>query len=1150
MSKSRDLLIRVYGRSDDQSGYAVDAELDDNSYFFGGELRMDDAELLPLNLNIPAYGAKLGQYLFSPPIQKAFEKARASMDDDPDTQLRVRLCFGPDAQELHAYPWERLLTPWNGTPLAASSRMPFSRFVQLPEGPQAPIEERPIRLVFAVSNPTGLPTGLQAIDVGPELASLVAAVSKVDDLHVSILPGRTPLTSEARAALAATGCEILPGNTTLDSLAVLSGQNHIVHILSHGLYRDGVASLCLEDEHGVFALAEDTAIAALIQGLARKPRLIYLSACQSAMQDPDDLAPLKRRAPHPMVGLAPKLVEVEVPAVLAMQDLVAVGLAHNLAAEFYKRLLDSGEVDRSLSEARLSVYNKDSRFWAVPALFLRLKQGRLFAADPAREALNAVRARYPLKEQRYYLPLEAVSIETRPLIQNWERASEDSHAATDLWAAVQQFQPGITVVLGEPGSGKSTLLERIAGFSAQPANQAGPRVVPLIVDLRDFATIRTYTDSRLRGLAFAAFQELAPSLNEEGFEALLNQDSIRFRLLFDQMDDLPDRLRNQVIEELNLLARDLSNHQFVLVMERRCFRPWPQIDQLLVMQPLSPRKIGAYLNPDDGGPPDKARAALLHQLYSAELLELASVPWLLRDMLDQARENILPQSQISVLRDWLQRSLYKVADDGGRSLRAAESLCALARKMQSSRLSALQLEDTFQVLGDVRGQRDYRLEDLLSQLTASGIVVRFGDESIRFAYPPLQAFCAARQIEKDPERNQIIEEIVATLGQASRVRWWKPTLALLAGITDDPAPLIKSLVYGASLMQGEQLFVAGECFHAYDREHPGKVKPDLELESLRQQICAALLWRSKRVHEPDVDYRTSAVDLLGMLNHQESIPQLTFLAADRARTLEGKEPNFEYSQVRFAAVRALRRMQTFILPEHMAEHPNAPALIAAWTNSDTAGLKQLLSGEDEGLQGVAAFALGDLQRPAGAAVLYAAFRDSKTLPATLWAITDALQDLDPSDLFAQLILPFVEEANAEPLLVEDDRHDRMIYLIGQLRNHHPAALAYVERYLATCVSERYKGRALVASGQLHISRAPGWWMKVAGDTVFLQRKAIQALGEYGDLQLLYGIRHDQPWVPELDEAFFRAAEACMAFPNADLIQGDTDGTARLHARGF
>ncbi len=1040
----------------------------------------------------------------------------------------------------------------------------------VPEGLQAPIEERPIRLLFAVANPTALPAGLQAIAVESELAGLVQAVSKVDDLRVSVLPGRTPLSPEARAAIEAAGCEILPGNTTLDRLAVLSGRNDIVHILSHGLYRDGTASLCLENDEGGFFKAEDQAIAALIAGLAKKPRLMYLSACQSAMQDADDLAAPGTRKLHPMVGLAPKLVEAGIPAVLAMQDLVEVALAHNLSAEFYKRLLDSGEVDRSLSEARLGVYKKDSKFWAVPALFLRLKQGRLFAADPAREALNAIRTRYPLREPRFYLPLEAVSIQTRPLIENWERASEDSRAATDLWISIQEFQPGITVVLGEPGAGKSTLLERIAGYTVRPSSTAaaGPRLVPLIVNLRNYATVRTYTDSRMRGLVFEAFRDLAPSLTEDRFERLLDHDSVRFRLLFDHMDELPDRLRGDVIDDINRVAADFPPHQIVVVMERRCFRPWTQIQQLLVIQPMSARKVTRFLKPADGGPPDVDRAGLLKQILAAELFELAAVPWLLLHMLDQVRQNILPQSRITVLRDWLQRALYKVADDGGRSCRAAESLCALAWKMQSGLIGALHLEEAFRILDGVRGQRDYNLEELLDKLTESGILVRSGDESIRFAYPPLQSFCAARQIETSPERNQTIVEIVATLGQARRVRWWKPTLGFLASITSDPVPLLKSLVYGTSLMQGEQLFVAALCYQQYGREHPDQAAPVPELESLRQQIGAALLWRSKRANEPDVEHRTCAVEFLGLLQQKESIPQLIFLAAECARAVEGRQPEFEYSQVRFAAIRSLLGMQDLILPEHFAQHPDAPGLIAAWTNADVRTLESLLHGADEGLQGVAAFALGDIQTPAAADVLYAAFLNADTSSATLWAITDALQDLDPNDLLSHLIVPFILDAKVDLEPVEDDRHERLIYLIGQLRTHDPGALEFVERYIARPVDGKYKGRALVACGKLHVKRDPKWWMDAAlgdfraiaaaGDDepLFLQRKVIEALGELGDLQLLYGIRQNQHWVPELDEAFFRAAEACMAFPDAiqiqsqGQVQGGTNGTQRLYTGGF
>ena len=79
MESRRDILIRVLGRSDPNSSYPVDAELDDGSYFFGGELQIQETDLLKLSLNLPAYGAKLGEYLFSAPIQRALERAYGSI---------------------------------------------------------------------------------------------------------------------------------------------------------------------------------------------------------------------------------------------------------------------------------------------------------------------------------------------------------------------------------------------------------------------------------------------------------------------------------------------------------------------------------------------------------------------------------------------------------------------------------------------------------------------------------------------------------------------------------------------------------------------------------------------------------------------------------------------------------------------------------------------------------------------------------------------------------------------------------------------------------------------------------------------------------------------------------------------------------------
>ena len=128
MGAQRDILIRVYGRPNETSAYPVDATLDDDSYFPGGELQIPEEELLKLDLDLQPYGSRLGQCLFTVPILRALEKAYATVSSKSASQMRLRLCIDPNAADLHAYPWERLFIQWQGSaiPLAASSLIPFS----------------------------------------------------------------------------------------------------------------------------------------------------------------------------------------------------------------------------------------------------------------------------------------------------------------------------------------------------------------------------------------------------------------------------------------------------------------------------------------------------------------------------------------------------------------------------------------------------------------------------------------------------------------------------------------------------------------------------------------------------------------------------------------------------------------------------------------------------------------------------------------------------------------------------------------------------------------------------------------------------------------------------------------------------------------
>src|SRR5439155_25654381 len=109
----------------------------------------------------------------------------------------------------------------------------------------------------------------------------------------------------------------------------------------------------------------DTAIAS-----DDKLRLVHLSSCQTAVRSPADA----------FRGLAPRLVAAGVPAVIAMQDVVPVAVAHAFSRTFYRELLDHGEVDRACNMARSSLLTAGMRGAAIPALFMRLRLGQLFGA--------------------------------------------------------------------------------------------------------------------------------------------------------------------------------------------------------------------------------------------------------------------------------------------------------------------------------------------------------------------------------------------------------------------------------------------------------------------------------------------------------------------------------------------------------------------------------------------------------------------------------------------------------------------------------------------------------------------------------------------------------------------------------------------------
>ncbi len=315
------------------------------------DTRLGQNEQIHFNLDpetlkdLPAteYGQKLNEALFGDAnLKSAFIQAVTGAQVQ-GAGLRLRFLIGPSAPELHAIHWETLLNPQDNTPLATNQNIVISRYM-------ASMDWRPVRLqsrgnltaLAMVANPSDLASyKLAAIDTEAELALARAGLL---DISLKTCQGSLP-------AL----------------LASLQAQPvDVLYIVCHGYLASGQPFLCLEAEDGKMAKLPGSELVTSLKDLPAQPRLVILVSCQSAGSGTGDS----------LTSIAPRLAEIGIPAILAMQANLSMATAQKFLPAFFTTLNQSGEIDRAVCAARGVV--KDALDFWVPVLFMRLKSGRLW----------------------------------------------------------------------------------------------------------------------------------------------------------------------------------------------------------------------------------------------------------------------------------------------------------------------------------------------------------------------------------------------------------------------------------------------------------------------------------------------------------------------------------------------------------------------------------------------------------------------------------------------------------------------------------------------------------------------------------------------------------------------------------------------------
>jgi hypothetical protein len=304
-----------------------------------------------------AYGRLLSRSLFAiGDVRQVFDKARA-VAEAQELPLRLRLFIGPGAAWLHQLRWETLRDPDNDVPLLMSERVVFSRYLSSMDWRPVGVRPKtPLRALIVVANPSDL----TAYQPGGRRLAPIEVAAELERAKTALGPIQTVELASAGAA-------------TLENLVThLRNGYDILFLVCHGFLAQDEPQLLLETEVGTVDRVSGTVVVDRLRELQKPPRLVVLSACQSAGSGDD----LRSDDQGELAALGPRLAEAGVPAVLAVQGNVTVRTVADFMPVFFKELRRDGRIDRAMAAARGAVRHRPD--WWAPVLFMRLKSGRIW----------------------------------------------------------------------------------------------------------------------------------------------------------------------------------------------------------------------------------------------------------------------------------------------------------------------------------------------------------------------------------------------------------------------------------------------------------------------------------------------------------------------------------------------------------------------------------------------------------------------------------------------------------------------------------------------------------------------------------------------------------------------------------------------------
>ncbi|MCU0494986.1 MAG: CHAT domain-containing protein, partial [Chloroflexaceae bacterium] len=1087
-----EMLVRVSDLNQAQGLFSVTVTLEGDR-LFRGQLALSD-DMQPASIasigDVAAFGLTLFGRLFANGLSAAFQQGLAAARAN-NRRLRFKLWLDSASQRLHRVPWELLYFDNSGgqsppRPLATDDAIAFSRYLESSQPEGTAVARRPIHMLVAMAEPNDLDSwDLAASDKPTEQRELANRFSSMESMGQLAADFLEPRTSRERLHEA-----LEWGGLTPPAAPEPDRGYDVLLYYGHALHHPQLGTrLLLEDNSsGGGALYNGEELVGRLTQLTYRPSLVVLIGCNTAAT-----------GEGPGLGnLAVQLVQqAGIPAVLAMQRLVEIPLARTFTFHLSDYLLRDGVVDVAVSAARRQVFESNSLSWSTPVLYMRNRDGRLFTPNARLEYIQQVLSdgEFLRWSGREFIDVEVISIPPgihwSVLRQNPDDAPPPTDVLNGLTRAMAldtaETSQNLVALIGSPHSGQTTALQRLTWRLADSARVDFSQPVGVFVPLANYDQQRP-GGNRLERLILETVAARVPTLASE-LQALFRQagnvpTTPLYVLLLDGLDDVQERFRADITADLLELAGRIPQ-QRIVVSCTRDFLPdsLAQQARVLMLQPLNERQVLRYLRGRDAN----CSTALFRQMVENRLLDLATDPALLAHIyrrLSQSQGRSFSRNQL----------LQHVLDDNLEGLEvrftqgdaARQTLLALAWELAWNHRDSLSLSDVFRVMAEVRGSRDYSLEELYQRLRDNRLLADVGQHTVRFTQPMLQTYCTAMALASRSDMMERLTDIVAMCGLSYRLNRWEDTVYTLAGMLQTP---------GALLLLGRAAIPENSSAHSLLLARSLESLSPQAMRRLplreRQELLDACLLRLDSEREPSALRRAQIVTALGRLPYAASVAALRRLLTDKVRRTRGG-PRYDYTTVRIAAARGLRNLMarsrleqiTPVAPpapyaraedsrdgDHVAWDSFDPALLAllqAWESCNEAGREQLRdsvasTSNSAPERALAAFALGDLADHSDDAVLLLDIvmqRRPKAISEsdwddTVWAATDALTLFDAQQV-GELLAALLQSRKR----LFQRSIEQLVYLAGRIRAGQPHVVVWLFSILLSQPDRSLKGKAL------------------------------------------------------------------------------------------